>query len=83
MTAKIIQALLLVIGIAGALNAQGTAPNTYLVHNLVSDLPGVADHQDSNLRSPWGKGFGASEFMIVNNATDTSTTYDGTGEAPP
>jgi uncharacterized protein (TIGR03118 family) len=29
------------------------AGNNYLVHNLVSDLPGVADRVDSNLINPW------------------------------
>ena len=28
--------------------------NRYQQHNLVSDLPGVADHLDPNLVNPWG-----------------------------
>jgi len=57
-----------------------TAANTYLVHNLVSDLPGIADHQDKNLVNGWGNGFSAtSPFWIGNNGTGTSTLYDGTG----
>ena len=44
------------------LAAQTTVPNTFLVHNLVSDLPGIADHQDPNLVNPWGNGFAASPF---------------------
>lgn len=63
----------------GALSAQ----NTYLVHNLVSDLPGMADHQDPNLRNPWGNGFGTGPFWIGNNKTGTSTLYDGSGAAIP
>jgi uncharacterized protein (TIGR03118 family) len=58
-----------------------TAPNTFLVHKLVSDLSGVADHQDPNLVNPWGNGFGQSPFWIGNNGTGTSTLYDGTGAA--
>jgi hypothetical protein len=81
MTSKIIQGFLLLSGIAEALAAQSTAANTYLVHNLVSDLPGVADHQDPDLRNPWGNGFGASPFCIGNNATGTSALYDGTGQS--
>jgi len=53
--------------------------NSYLAHNLVSDLPGIADRQDSNLVNPWGNGFGATPFWIGNNGTGTSTLYDGTG----
>ena len=65
----------------GSLLAQSAAPNTYIVHNLVSDLPGIADHQDPNLVNPWGNGFGTSPFWIGNNGTGTSTLYDGTGAA--
>lgn len=60
-----------------------TAPNTFLVHNFVSDLPGLADHVDSNLVNPWGNGFGQTPFWIGNNGTGTSTLYDGTGAAIP
>ena len=28
--------------------------NRYLQHNLVSDLPGLADHLDPKLVNPWG-----------------------------
>src|SRR5580704_13956693 len=71
----------LVAGIAAAtLAAQGTTPpNNYLVHNLVSDLPNVADHQDKNLINPWGMGFGASPFWVGDNGTGLSTLYNGTG----
>ena len=64
-----------------SLPAQVTNPNTFLVHNLVSDLPGIADHQDANLINPWGNGFGASPFWVGNNHSGTSTLYDGTGTA--
>ena len=56
--------------------AVGTLPaaNNYRVHNLVSDLPGVADHQDKNLVNAWGNGFsGNSPFWIGNNGTGTAT----------
>jgi len=70
--------------VAAALSASAmaqTAPNTFLVHKFVSDLAGVADHQDPNLVNPWGNGFGQSPFWIGNNGTGTSTLYDGTGAA--
>jgi len=58
------------------------AANTYFVHNLVSDLPGLADHQDNNLVNAWGNAFsGTSPFWIGNNGSGTATLYDGTGTA--
>src|ERR1700751_508922 len=70
---------------AGSLAAQTTSapPNNYLVHNLVSDLANTADHQDPNLRNPWGNGFGASPFWVGNNGTGTAPLYSGTGAAIP
>jgi uncharacterized protein (TIGR03118 family) len=56
------------------------AANGYLVHNLVSDLPGLADHLDPNLVNPWGIAFSAtSPFWIGDNHSGKSTLYDGTG----
>ena len=68
---------------AGSLAGQTNSapPNTYLVHNLVSDLPNTADHQDPNLVNPWGVGFGATPIWAGNNRTGTATLYDGTGSA--
>jgi uncharacterized protein (TIGR03118 family) len=69
--------LLAVFLLAGSLAAQ----NSYLVHNLVSDLPGMADTMDPNLVNPWGNGFGQSPFWIGNNGSGTSTLYNGYGVA--
>ena len=30
------------------------AANQFVQHNLISDLAGLADHQDANLVNPWG-----------------------------
>jgi hypothetical protein len=70
---------------AGLLGAQtnSAAPNTYLVHNLVSDLPNTADFQDPNLVNPWGVGFGPTPFWVGNNGSGTATLYTGTGAAIP
>ena len=58
--------------------------DAYLVHNLVSDLPNMADHMDPNLVNPWGNGFsGTSPFWIGNNGTGTSTLYNTSGTAIP
>jgi uncharacterized protein (TIGR03118 family) len=64
----------------GALAGSLSAANAYLVHNLVADQPGIADHTDPNLVNPWGNGFSAgSPFWIGDNGTGLSTLYDGTG----
>lgn len=68
---------LLAVAVASCLAAQAT--NNFLVHNLVSDLPNVADHQDKSLVNPWGNGFGSTPFWIGDNVTGLSTLYDGTG----
>jgi uncharacterized protein (TIGR03118 family) len=66
----------------GAFSSSLSAANTYLVHNLVADQTGIADHTDANLINPWGNGFSAgSPFWVGNNGTGTSTLYDGTGTA--
>lgn len=48
--------------------------------NLVSDLPGWAEHTDPNLVNPWGVSFSAtSPFWVSNNGSDRSTLYNSTG----
>ena len=55
-------------------------PTTYLQHNLVSDLPGLADRVDPNLVNPWGIAFGpTTPFWIADNHTSASSIYDGNG----
>src|SRR5580692_666653 len=59
-----------------------SAANAYLVHNLVADQPGIADHTDPNLVNPWGNGFSAgSPFWVGDSGKGVSTFYDGTGTA--
>jgi uncharacterized protein (TIGR03118 family) len=68
--------------LCAALACSLSAANSYLVHNLVSDLPNTADHVDSNLVNPWGIAFSpTSPFWIGNNGTGTSTLYNGSGTA--
>ena len=51
--------------------------NLYLQHNLVSDLPGVADHLDPKLVNPWGLAASStSPFWVVNN-------HSGVAPSPP
>src|SRR5580658_3835940 len=67
---------------SAAAPATPTTANSYLVHNLVSDLPDTADFQDPNLVNPWGIATTAtSPFWIGNNSSGTSTLYGTTGTA--
>jgi uncharacterized protein (TIGR03118 family) len=51
-----------------------------LQHNLVSDLQGVADFTDSNLKNPWGiSESGGSPFWISDNNAGVSTLYNTPG----
>src|SRR5271155_4249832 len=78
-------AAVLLASAAGPVAAQTASapPNTYLVHNLISDLANTADHQDPNLVNPWGVGFGLTPFWAGNNGTGTATLYTGTGATIP
>ena len=54
--------------------------NAYLQHNLVSDLPGMADRVDTNLVNPWGIVTSAtSPFWVSDNHSGLSTLYNSTG----
>src|SRR5260221_2183216 len=49
---------------------------------LVSDLPGLAQLQDTNLVNPWGISFSAtSPFWISDNGSGLSTLYSVTNDA--
>lgn len=48
--------------------------------NLVSSVPGLAAHKDSNLVDPWGVAFSpTSPFWMANQNSGTTTLYDGNG----
>jgi uncharacterized protein (TIGR03118 family) len=66
--------------LVGSLAGSLSAANLFLVHNLVSDQAGVADHTDKNLVNAWGNAFSAtSPFWVADTGTGLSTLYDGTG----
>ena len=53
----------------------------YLQANLVSDLPGMAQLQDTNLVNPWGISFSAtSPFWISDNGSGLATLYAVTND---
>jgi hypothetical protein len=68
-----------VVSLLGILTGTVSAANNYLVHNLVSDLPGIADHKDQNLVNAWGldlcrprreiTGLGATNPAVPNGQT--------------
>jgi uncharacterized protein (TIGR03118 family) len=52
------------------------AATAYIQHNLVSDIPLLADFTDPNLVNPWGISFtAASPFWICDQGTGLSTVY--------
>ncbi len=60
--------------------AFGDSLNSYIQTNLVSDLAGVAEHQDTDLVNPWGIVAGpTTPFWISDNGTGLSTLYNGSG----
>ena len=63
-----------------ALTSKPCFADTFTQTNLVSDIPGVANVTDANLKNPWGVAFSAtSPFWISNQGSGTSTLYDGAG----
>jgi uncharacterized protein (TIGR03118 family) len=49
----------------------------YAQHNLVSDVPGLADHTDSNLVNAWGLDAGpTTPWWIADNGSGKSTVYN-------
>jgi uncharacterized protein (TIGR03118 family) len=58
--------------------------NSYVQHNLVSDLRGEAEHFDPNLVNPWGVAFPPTgPFWVADNGTGMATVYDGHGRPFP
>lgn len=65
--------------------APPSVPSTaYALHNLVSDVSGLADHTDPNLLNPWALALNATGgFWVANNHSGTATVYNGAGESVP
>jgi hypothetical protein len=56
------------------------AASGYIQHNLVSDVPLLADFTDPNLVNPWGISFTASSpFWLCDQRTGLSTVYSTAG----
>ncbi len=73
-----------VLGAALMLALGSTASAQYQQKNLVSDLPNVADHLDTNLVNSWGITFPPTgPFWISDNGAGVSTLYNAGGDPFP
>jgi uncharacterized protein (TIGR03118 family) len=81
--ARFVLGALLLLGVAltlGASAARSDVPGTYAVHDLNSDLTGVATHQDPDLQNGWGIAEPSTgPWWVADNGTDKSTLYDAEG----
>src|SRR5438270_930169 len=74
----------LVVLFSAALASNAAGANRYTQHNLVSDIPGVADQTDPNLVNPWGISMSStSPFWISNNHSGVAAVYNGEGRPTP
>ncbi len=56
------------------------AANAYVVRNLTSDIPDLADYTDPNLKGAWGiSESSSSPFWIADAGTGLSTLYSSSG----
>jgi uncharacterized protein (TIGR03118 family) len=73
-------AALALVAVAPAVQAQ----LDYRQKNLVSDLPGMAQHTDASLVNPWGISAGpATPFWVSNAGSANSTLYNSSGTPLP
>ena len=67
-----------------ALAPRAPGASQYVQHNLVSDIPGIADQTDPNLVNPWGISMSStSPFWISNNHSGIASVYNGQGQPAP
>ena len=68
---------LMFFGGLGVLVSSSARGGEYVQTNIVSDLPGVALNQDTNLVNPWGMSFSStSPFWVSNQGSGTATLYN-------
>jgi uncharacterized protein (TIGR03118 family) len=72
--------LLACVGAAAIAGSPAGAATGYIQHNLVSSIPGIADHHDADLVNAWGLGARpTSPWWVADNGTDLSTLYTADG----
>ena len=70
--------------VAAMFTAASAHADTYSWTNFQSDIPGVAQHTDSNLVNPWGMAAGSTgTIWVSDNGTGVSTLYNQDGTAVP
>jgi uncharacterized protein (TIGR03118 family) len=67
--------------VLGAASARSDVPGTYTVHNLSSNVPGLAAHVDPDLKNGWGiaEPTTTGPWWVADNGTDQSTLYSADG----
>jgi uncharacterized protein (TIGR03118 family) len=85
-TAFLLMWLLACGGGGGASSSTPVTPRptaAYQVTALVSDQVATAATTDAKLVNPWGLAYGpTTDFWVANQATSTTTVYDGLGQPP-
>src|SRR5690349_13618943 len=82
---SICASLILLAACGGSDNPGGGMGSGYVATSLVSDVntagnPYSSPHIDAHLVNAWGIAFNPQGFVwVANNATSTSTLYDGNG----
>lgn len=81
--------LLLSLGACGGGGSSSSAPTppptspSYQLTVLVSDQATAGATTDANLVNPWGLAYGpTTDFWVANQASATTTVYDGLGQMP-
>ena len=71
-------------GLAAPAVMLAAGANAYVEHNLVSDIPGLADVTDPNMNDPWGISISTtSPFWVSNHRSGYATVYNGSGAITP
>ena len=73
-------ALAITVLMLGTAIARSDVAGTYTVHNLSSNVPGLAAHTDPDLQNGWGIAEPTSgPWWVADNGTDKSTLYSANG----
>ena len=72
--------MLVAVVALGASSANGGPDGTYTVHNLSSNVPGLAAHTDPDLKNGWGVSMPPTgPWWVADNGTGKSTLYSADG----
>ena len=80
------RSLVATLAVFGALatSASAQAPNSYVVHNLASNVPGLAANTNPDVVNAWGLDASAtSPWWIADNGADLASVLTPTGAALP